>query len=157
MANKSVSYADYLKLDSLLTSQLPESVAAGREAHDEMLFIIVHQVYELWFKQVLVEIDRIEKIFGGDWVDDRDVASATNGLARIVEHLVRQAAFDDVAVAHHHDPVRQQPSDRKVVGDDDHGKSEIGDQSVMPVHCAMMIPANQIHSVPISAISAELR
>lgn len=87
MANKSVSYADYLKLDTLLNSQLPESASAGRKAHDEMLFIIVHQVYELWFKQVLVEIDRIEKIFGGDWVDDRDVASATNGLARIVEVL----------------------------------------------------------------------
>ena len=87
MVTKPVSYADYLKLDVLLNAQAPESAAAGREAHDEMLFIIVHQVYELWFKQILVEIDRIEAIFAGDWVDDRDVAAAANGLARIVEVL----------------------------------------------------------------------
>jgi tryptophan 2,3-dioxygenase len=87
MANKPVSYADYLKLETLLNAQIPESAAAGRDAHDEMLFIIVHQVYELWFKQILFEIDRVETIFAGDWVEDRDVAAAANGLARIVEVL----------------------------------------------------------------------
>ncbi len=87
MANKPVSYADYLKLDVLLKAQAPESAAAGRPAHDEMLFIIVHQVYELWFKQILFEIDQIDGIFAGDWVDDRNVAAAANGLARIVEVL----------------------------------------------------------------------
>jgi tryptophan 2,3-dioxygenase len=82
-----VSYADYLKLDTLLNAQSPESDAIGRPAHDEMLFIVVHQVYELWFKQILFELDRIEKLFSGDWVDDRDVAVATHGLARVGELL----------------------------------------------------------------------
>ena len=41
-------YADYLKLDQLLSAQQPESARRGWTAHDEMLFIIVHQAYELW-------------------------------------------------------------------------------------------------------------
>jgi len=84
---KPVSYANYLKLGELLSLQAPESAAAGRPAHDEMLFITVHQVYELWFKQILFELDRIDAIFAGSWVDDRNMAVAAHGLARIVEIL----------------------------------------------------------------------
>ena len=57
-------YADYLRLDRLLDQQVPESVRAGTPAHDEMLFIIVHQAYELWFKLILHELDRIQEDFG---------------------------------------------------------------------------------------------
>ena len=53
-----VYYGDYLRLDRLLSSQEPESAKIGINAHDEMLFIIVHQAYELWFKQTLHELDR---------------------------------------------------------------------------------------------------
>ena len=49
-----LTYAKYLKIDELLSLQLPKS--DGPE-HDETLFIIIHQVYELWFKQVLHELD----------------------------------------------------------------------------------------------------
>jgi tryptophan 2,3-dioxygenase len=63
-------YADYLKLPALLAAQQPESVRHGKPAHDEMLFIIVHQTYELWFKQILHELDRIQVDFGGDVVED---------------------------------------------------------------------------------------
>src|SRR5207248_910019 len=59
-------YADYLKLPALLAAQQPESARHGRPAHDEMLFIIVHQTYELWFKQILHELDRIQADFGGE-------------------------------------------------------------------------------------------
>src|SRR6516225_3027126 len=62
-------YADYLKLAALLSIQQPESARHGRSAHDEMLFIIVHQTYELWFKQILHELDRIQLDFGGDVVE----------------------------------------------------------------------------------------
>ena len=44
------SYADYLKLDRLLDLQEP-----GGD-HDEMLFIVIHQVYELWFKEILHDL-----------------------------------------------------------------------------------------------------
>ena len=50
------NYRDYLNLDSLLKSQKLISEKRGKKAHDEMLFIVSHQVYELWFKQILYEI-----------------------------------------------------------------------------------------------------
>src|SRR5437870_5766092 len=49
-----VTYSSYLKLDELLELQQP--LSDGPE-HDEMLFIVIHQVYELWFKQILHELD----------------------------------------------------------------------------------------------------
>jgi tryptophan 2,3-dioxygenase len=51
----SVSYGSYLRLAELLRLQVPLSEP---EQHDEMLFIVVHQVYELWFKLLLHEVDR---------------------------------------------------------------------------------------------------
>ncbi len=55
------SYAEYLRIDELLTLQRP--LSDGPE-HDEMLFIIVHQVYELWFKEVLHELDHLMRLLG---------------------------------------------------------------------------------------------
>jgi len=57
------TYGSYLKIDELLSLQRPRS--AGPE-HDEMLFIIIHQVYELWFKELLHELDRVALLFKGD-------------------------------------------------------------------------------------------
>src|SRR5207244_6587039 len=54
-----VSYSSYLKLDEILALQQPRS--AGPE-HDEMLFIVIHQVYELWFKEMLHELAYLEKL-----------------------------------------------------------------------------------------------
>jgi tryptophan 2,3-dioxygenase len=54
-----LTYSDYLKVDQLLSLQRPQS--AGPE-HDEMLFIIIHQVYELWFKEVLHEVDHLGRL-----------------------------------------------------------------------------------------------
>lgn len=87
MANRDhepVYYADYLGLDALLATQQPRSVEVGRDAHDEMLFIIVHQAYELWFKQVLWELDSVIATFDDGRVDDRDVSVAVHRLERIV-------------------------------------------------------------------------
>jgi tryptophan 2,3-dioxygenase len=50
-----------------------------------MLFIVVHQAYELWFKQILFELERIESIFSGPEVDDRSLGQVLQGLGRIVE------------------------------------------------------------------------
>ena len=61
-------------------------VTAGA-AHDEMLFIIVHQAYELWFKQILHELDRIQADFGGDVVEDEYLGRIVHGLERINEIL----------------------------------------------------------------------
>lgn len=58
-----VYYSDYLQLDKILNAQTLESDREGRpHAHDEMLFIIIHQSYELWFKQVLYEVNSVMEI-----------------------------------------------------------------------------------------------
>ena len=54
----SLTYSHYLQVDELLTLQKPRSDGPD---HDEMLFIIIHQVYELWFKQVLHELDYLRQ------------------------------------------------------------------------------------------------
>ena len=78
-------YADYLQLDRLLSSQSPKSVEYGKPAHDEMLFVIVHQAYELWFKQMLHELDSVIEIFQQDYVEEKAIGIAVARLARITE------------------------------------------------------------------------
>src|SRR6185295_10054343 len=58
-----VTYGSYLKIEELLSLQQPRST--GPE-HDEMLFIIIHQVYELWFKELLHELDRVKSLLEQD-------------------------------------------------------------------------------------------
>ena len=53
---KSLTYTSYLALDELLGAQRPRS-----DEHDEILFIVVHQVYELWFKQLIHELRYLQK------------------------------------------------------------------------------------------------
>ena len=52
-----LNYVSYLKIEQLLTAQTPLSRTEDGFEHDEMLFIVIHQVYELWFKQMLHELD----------------------------------------------------------------------------------------------------
>jgi tryptophan 2,3-dioxygenase len=61
--NPAATYAGYLKVDELLSLQQPRS--CGPE-HDEMLFIVIHQVYELWFKELLHEFDRVRRLLEDD-------------------------------------------------------------------------------------------
>lgn len=58
-----VYYSEYLQLDKILNAQAPESGKEGIRADDEMLFIIIHQAYELWFKQILHELNLVRDIF----------------------------------------------------------------------------------------------
>ncbi len=78
-------YGGYLKLDKLLDAQDLESTKAGDTVHDEMLFIVVHQAYELWFKQILWELDEVRRIFGLGTVDEADMGTAVSLLRRVVE------------------------------------------------------------------------
>jgi tryptophan 2,3-dioxygenase len=82
-----VDYPDYLQLDRLLSAQELESAKVGKPARDELLFIIIHQTYELWFKQILFELDIVERTFTGDLVDDAHLADAVHALGRIVSIL----------------------------------------------------------------------
>lgn len=58
-----LTYADYLAIDRLLDLQHPRSAPPE---HDETLFIIIHQVYELWFKQLLHEFEKVKRDFSGN-------------------------------------------------------------------------------------------
>src|SRR6476619_1958822 len=84
-------YADYIQLDRLLGSQQLQSALHGRPAHDEMLFIIVHQTYELWFKQILWELDAVLAAFRSSPVPEEELGQAVLQLGRIVE--IRRALF----------------------------------------------------------------
>jgi len=81
-----VSYGSYLCLDKILDAQKPASEEPGQEpAHSEMLFIITHQTYELWFKQILHELDSVNKIFSQDFVKGNWLLTVASRLERITE------------------------------------------------------------------------
>lgn len=78
MENRTVYYADYLQLDKILQAQDPESFRSGQvHAHDEMLFIIIHQAYELWFRQILFEINSVIEIMSKPVLNDNSAEMQT--------------------------------------------------------------------------------
>lgn len=82
-----VYYGDYLQLPKLLDSQFPLSRKyadqTNNECHDEMLFILVHQVYELWFKQILHDMDSILNVLKENYVPEKNLPSIVQKLERI--------------------------------------------------------------------------
>jgi tryptophan 2,3-dioxygenase len=91
-----VYYASYLHLDTLLDCQKPKSVEYGRPAHDEMLFIIVHQAYELWFRQIIHELDSVVALFRDDAVDESSIGVAVSRLQRIIE--IQKLLIDQIRI-----------------------------------------------------------
>ncbi|MCX8020107.1 MAG: tryptophan 2,3-dioxygenase [Chitinophagaceae bacterium] len=79
-------YHDYLQLDKILNAQSPESQRTQRPAHDEMLFIIVHQAYELWFKQLHYEVDSVLEIMSRPRLNDNspELQTVVHRLQRCV-------------------------------------------------------------------------
>lgn len=80
-----VNYADYLKVDKIISLQSPKSIEYGKPAHDEMLFIIIHQVYEMWFKQILWEVDSVLNVFSQPSIDESDMLKMVSRLQRVIE------------------------------------------------------------------------
>ncbi len=81
-----IHYHSYLHLDKILGAQKPRSAELEEKpAHEEMLFIIIHQVYELWFKQIKHELGSVLEMFRHDNVDERSISTATSRLERIEE------------------------------------------------------------------------
>jgi tryptophan 2,3-dioxygenase len=81
-------YGDYLAIDELLQLQRPLSLTKGNLlAHDEMLFIIIHQAYELWFKQIRHELTACSEVLSKPAADDDgpDMNVVVHRLKRIVE------------------------------------------------------------------------
>ncbi|HRG83213.1 MAG TPA: tryptophan 2,3-dioxygenase family protein, partial [Chitinophagaceae bacterium] len=84
-----VQYHDYLQLDKILQAQSPESDKQNLPAHDEMLFIIIHQAYELWFKQLHHEVDSVLQIMGRPALNDNspELQTVVHRLQRCVTIL----------------------------------------------------------------------
>lgn len=83
--SKPVQYHQYLELDKILAAQHPISLERKRPAHDEMLFIITHQAYELWFKQLIFELDSINAFFAAPQLSETDMGVLHSRLSRMVE------------------------------------------------------------------------
>jgi tryptophan 2,3-dioxygenase len=78
-----LTYGSYLRLDDLLSSQAPLT-----ESHDELLFVIIHQVYELWFKQILHEAELLQtRLEGGD---SAGALATARRIAKILKTVVGQ-------------------------------------------------------------------
>jgi tryptophan 2,3-dioxygenase len=83
-----LSYGSYLHVDQLLSQQVP---ASDPPAHDELLFITIHQVYELWFKLLLHELGEVR---------DRLLDTGSAGTLWTVRHLLRRAVtIEQVLIA----------------------------------------------------------
>lgn len=81
-----LTYTSYLALDEVLAAQRPRS-----EDHDEMLFIVIHQVYELWFKQLLHELSGLQRS-----MENADTPHSIRTLRRILTILKVVVAQIDV-------------------------------------------------------------
>jgi tryptophan 2,3-dioxygenase len=81
-----LTYSSYLALDEILGAQRPRTAE-----HDELLFIVIHQVYELWFKQLLHELDHLQRR-----LEDGDTAHALHTLRRVLTILKVAVAQIDV-------------------------------------------------------------
>ncbi|HWQ11759.1 MAG TPA: tryptophan 2,3-dioxygenase family protein [Roseiflexaceae bacterium] len=89
--SKALTYASYLRLDELLSLQTPRSHGSGDSEHDELLFIVIHQVYELWFKELLHELDYLQGTLRA-----ADTPRAAHTLRRILTILKTIVAQIDV-------------------------------------------------------------
>lgn len=91
----SIHYSDYLQLQKILNAQEPESLKTGKDAHDEMLFIVIHQAYELWFKQLIYEVDSVIAIMKKPALNDNSpelqtVVHRCHRVVSILKLLVQQ-------------------------------------------------------------------
>jgi tryptophan 2,3-dioxygenase len=84
--SKALTYTSYLALDEILGAQRPRS-----DEHDEILFIVVHQVYELWFKELLHEVAHLQRL-----LEEGRSPQALNTFKRILTILKLVVAQIDV-------------------------------------------------------------
>ncbi len=82
-----IHYQKYLKIEELLSAQVLRSEQLGEPAHEEMLFIVVHQVYELWFKQIIHELESVIDFFTDNEVIESSLSVAIGRLRRVEDIL----------------------------------------------------------------------
>ncbi len=86
-----LTYGSYLRIPELLSLQTPQSSGPDGAEHDEMLFIVIHQVYELWFRQQIHETEELRRRLDAD-----DLDGAEDTLGRMLTILKTMVAQIDV-------------------------------------------------------------
>ena len=81
--SSSIHYINYLALDKILDAQNLVSKNKEEEAHEEMLFVIIHQTYELWFKQILHELTSVMSLFQANKIDESNIGVIVNRMDRV--------------------------------------------------------------------------
>jgi tryptophan 2,3-dioxygenase len=86
MPGTPTTYWDFIKIEQLLALQsgIAEHEAPGVEHNDEVMFIVIHQIDELWFKLAIRELVAIRDLFKGEHVPEQSLANAVRGLRRAV-------------------------------------------------------------------------
>ena len=93
----SLTYTRYLEIEKLLQLQVPRSGESWDDAeHDELLFIVIHQVYELWFKQVLHELDFLGRLFDQHRAESSCTSRIRATLKRVLTILKTMVAQVDI-------------------------------------------------------------
>jgi tryptophan 2,3-dioxygenase len=83
MAQKPTTYWEYLRLEELLELQGGKERDESALVNDEVLFIVIHQIDELWFKLALRELVSVRDLFHQNPVPEQSLASAVRGLRRL--------------------------------------------------------------------------
>jgi len=83
-----LSYGSYLRVPELLEMQ---TLLSDPPAHDELLFIVIHQAYELWFRQILFELETVRQA-----LFDGDIRPARHYLSRV--HVIERLLAEQVSV-----------------------------------------------------------
>ena len=96
MKSAKPTYNKYLQLNKILDAQDRLSVVLDKPIHDEMLFIIIHQIYELWFKQIIHEIDSIIYYFKNPKVTETNINTIVGRLNRI--HDIQKIAITQIDI-----------------------------------------------------------
>ncbi|KAL3265673.1 hypothetical protein HHI36_009876 [Cryptolaemus montrouzieri] len=89
-------YGEYLMLDKILSAQRMQSAQHNKPVHDEHLFIITHQAYELWFKQIIYELDSIRNLFTMNLLEETQTLEILKRLQRVV--LILKVLVDQVMI-----------------------------------------------------------
>src|ERR1700692_3084909 len=92
MIRKPTAYWDYIRVEELLSLQAGLAPSDAEIANDEHMFIVVHQIDELWFKLIIRELVSVRTLFAQSHVPEQSLASAVRGIRRMetLLHLVAQ-------------------------------------------------------------------
>src|SRR5437016_8901968 len=89
MAIQPTPYWEYIRVEPLLALQAGTAASEAELSNDEVMFIVVHQIDELWFKLALRELVAVRDLFAHAPVPEQALASAVRGIRR-VETILRQ-------------------------------------------------------------------